>query len=191
MPLGPETSSPFLAAFLSHKVLTLKEELEAKAIINAHLRALMPALAERGIEQAKILRAVQRVVRIMDTKTVALQGWLSGNFVDAALLPISFAQVRDGCAEWDFKSFHRGVFPWRLVQIAWNGKSEIELLTELALRISEHQRAQQELSLIDEEVASSLQLYARQASALVRALASIPQQSPSHSGKALQGEIVV
>ena len=119
----------------------------------------------------------------MDTKAGALQGWLSGNFVDAALLPVSFAQLRDGCAEWDLKSFHRGVFPWRLDQAAWDGKPEIELLTELALRIGEHQRSQEELSLIEEEMASFLQLYARQASALHQALASVPQ-SPSRSGEA-------
>lgn len=56
--VGSGDFQPFLAAFVTHKILTLKEELEAKAINNAHLQALMPALAERGIQQAKTLRAI-------------------------------------------------------------------------------------------------------------------------------------
>ena len=81
----------------------------------------MPALAERSTEQAKILRAVQRVVSVMDTKAIALRDWLMGNFVDAPLLPASFAQLRAKCPTWDLKSFHRGVFPWRTDQGAVHG----------------------------------------------------------------------
>ncbi len=175
--VGSGDFKPFLAAFVNHKVLALREELEAKAVQYAHLQALMPALAERSNEQAKIMKAIQRVVRIMDTKATALQGWLLGNFIDAALLPANFAQLKDGCPDWDLKSFHRGVFPWRSDQAGMHGKSETELLTELALRISEHRRAQEELILIHEEMTSSLQLYAQQASALHHALAGLPESS--------------
>ena len=119
--VGSGDFKPFLAAFVQHKVYTLREELEAKAVQYAHLQALMPALAERSTEQAKILRAVQRVVSVMDTKAIALRDWLMGNFVDAPLLPASFAQLRAKCPTWDLKSFHRGVFPWRTDQGAVHG----------------------------------------------------------------------
>ena len=184
--VGTGDFKPFLAAFVHHKVLSLREELEAKAVQYAHLQALMPALAERSNEQAKIMKAVQRVVRVMDTKATALQSWLSGDFVETARLPASFAQLRSGCADWDLKGFHRGVFPWRTSQADMHGKSELELLTELALRINEHHRAQEELTLIEEEMASCMQLYERQASALHDALAVLPQ-SPSRSGGAEEG----
>lgn len=184
--VGSGDFKPYLAAFVQHKVYTLREELEAKAVQYAHLQALMPALAERSTEQAKILRAIQRVVNVMDTKAVALQGWLLGNFVDASLLPASFAQLKNECSVWDLKEFHRGVFPWRINQAGMHGRSEIELLTELALRISEHQRAQEEATLIQEEMSSSMQLYAQQASALHHALSGLPQ-GPSSGGEAHEG----
>ena len=188
--VGSGDFQQFLAAFVHHKVMSLREELEGKAVYYAHLQVLMPALAERMTEQEKIRRAIQRVVSVMDTKAKALQGWLSGNFVDAALLPTSFAQLKRDCFDWDLQEFHRGVFPWRVDLARLHGRSELELLTELALRIDENQRAQEELTLIQEEMASCMQLYARQASALQHALAHLPEV-PSCNGEAQEDGVLI
>ena len=118
----------FLAAFVTYKVHSLQEELAAKAVQYAHLQALMPNLSERSVEQAKIMKAISRIASVMDSKAVALQSWLSGNFVDALLLPDGFARLKEGCSQWDLKSFHRGVFPWQPGQAEMEGRSEVELL---------------------------------------------------------------
>ena len=184
--VGSEEFQVFLAAFVKHKVLSLQEELVAKAVSYAHLQALMPALAERATEQARIVRSIQRVVCVIDEKAAALQGWLLGAFVAAELLPASLAELKEGCSEWDFKQFHRGVFPWQHSQAMMDGRSEFETLTELEQRIAEHQRAKEELSLVQEEKRSTLQLYAQQQSAVSEAL-TIAWESAA-DGSSLQYE---
>ncbi|CAL5227797.1 g10820 [Coccomyxa viridis] len=162
----------FLAAFVAYKVHSLQEELAAKAVQYAHLQALMPRLSERSVEQTKITNALLRVANAMDSKAVALQSWVSGNYVDASLLPASVAQLKEGCALWEFKSFHRGVFPWQPAQAQLEGKSVIQLLTDLHMRVCECQRAQEEVSLVQKEKQSALRLYARRAAALTEAIAA-------------------
>ena len=162
----------FLAAFVVYKVHSLQEELAAKAMQYAHLQSLMPNLSERSAEQTKIMKAILRVANTMDSKAIALQSWLSGGYVDALLLPESFAQLKEGCALWDLKSFHRGVFPWQPAQAEIEGKSVIQLLTDLHMRVCEFQRAEEEVSLVQKEKESALRLYARQADALNEAIAA-------------------
>lgn len=183
----------FLAAFVTYKVNSLQEELAAKAIQYAHLQALMPNLSERSVEQAKIMKAISRVASVMDSKAVALQSWLSGDYVDALLLPESFARLKEGCSQWDLKSFHRGVFPWQPSQAEMEGRSVIELLTDLHLRVCEYQRAQEELGLVQKEKDSALRLYTRQAAALGEAHAAASEaahlSSAVHEASSLEEHI--
>ena len=167
---------------MTYKVHSLQEELAAKAVQYAQLQALMPNLSERSMEQAKIMKALSRIASVMDSKAVALQSWLSGNFVDASLLPGSFARFKEGCPQWDLKSFHRGVFPWQPGQAEMEGRSEVELLTDLHLRVCEYQRAQEEVSLVQEEKKSALRLYTRQAAALCEAYAATCEAAHVSSG---------
>jgi len=176
----------FLAAFVAYKVHSLQEELAAKAIQYAHLQALMPNLSERSIEQAKIMKAISRVANAMDSKAVALQSWLSGDYVDAMLLPENFGRLREGCLQWDLKSFHRGVFPWQPSQAEMEGRSVVELLTDLHLRVCEYQRAQEEVGLVQKEKESTLRLYTRQAAALGEAHAAACEAA--HFSSAMHGK---
>lgn len=89
----------FLAAFVTYKVHSLQEELAAKAVQSVQLQALMPNLSERSMEQANVMKAISRMASVMDSKAVALQRWLSGNCVDASLLPDSFGWLKEGCSQ--------------------------------------------------------------------------------------------
>ena len=61
---GSGDFQPFLADFVlalsadvKHKVLTMKGDAKAKAVNYAHLQAVMPSMAERGVVHAKTVRA--------------------------------------------------------------------------------------------------------------------------------------
>ena len=94
----------------------------------------------------------------------------------------SFVRLKTGCSQWDLKSFHRGVFPWQPGQAELGERSEVELLTDLHLRICEYQRAQEEVSLVREEKNSALRLYTRQAAALSEAYAAACKVAHVSSG---------
>jgi len=183
----------FLAAFVTYKMHSLQEELAAKAIQYAHLQALMPNHSERSVEQAKIMKAISRVASVIDSKVTALQSWLSGDYVDALLLPESFARLKEGCLQWDLKSFHRGVFPWQPSQAEMEGRYVVELLTDLHLRVCEYQRAHEEVGLVQKEKKSALRLYTRQAAALGEAHAAAREaahlSSAMHEASSLEKHV--
>jgi hypothetical protein len=178
--VGSDFFKQLLAAYLVYKVGLLKTELAQQAMHYAELQALMPALAERSKEQARILKALEKVVRCIDAKVLALQGWLTGPFVDPSLLPPIVTSLREGCSNWDPQRYHRGEFPWFAEGDAPpEMMSNAELLAALELRILEHQRAREELELIEKDKLSALKLYGVQCRALQSALHDLRYGQPA------------
>ena len=114
-------SKVFLATFVTYKVHSLQEELAAKAVQYAHLQALMPNLSERSVKQAKIMKAISRIASVMDSKAVALQSWLSGNFVDALLLPDSLLGSRKAVCRRTSKASIEVCSHGSLAKLKWKG----------------------------------------------------------------------
>ena len=135
--------------------------------------ALMPALAERPADQARLKKTLLRSASAIDSKAARLKMWVTGSFVREAMLAEEVRALRETAPAWDIGTFRHGVFPWDRDDFADSESSRAHLVSRLVLHSREKRRCKEELVLLQREKQSTLQLYEKQTAALRGGLAAI------------------
>lgn len=80
--------------------------------VRVDVDALMPTLAERPKDQARLKKTLVKSASTIDSRAGRLKEWAIGSFVPEALLSVEVRALRESIPEWDFYGIQRGVFPW-------------------------------------------------------------------------------
>lgn len=171
--VGSEDFEALLATFVQQKVLHLQLEIERMVRVRMDADALMPALAERPADQARLKKTLLRSASAIDSKAARLKMWVTGSFVREAMLAEEVRALRETAPAWDIGTFRHGVFPWDRDDFADSESSRAQLVSRLVLHSREKRRCKEELELLQREKQSTLQLYEKQTAALRGGLAAI------------------
>ncbi|KAK9916003.1 hypothetical protein WJX75_007166 [Coccomyxa subellipsoidea] len=170
---GGQNFEALLATFVQQKVLHLQLEIERMVRVRMDADALMPALAERPADQARLKKTLLRSASAIDSKAARLKMWVTGSFVREAMLAEEVRALRETAPAWDIGTFRHGVFPWDRDDFADSESSRAQLVSRLVLHSREKRRCKEELELLQREKQSTLQLYEKQTAALRGGLAAI------------------
>jgi hypothetical protein len=152
-------------------VRQLQIELEQLARVRLDVDALLPSLAERPKDQAKLMKTLQKSASKIDVTATKLRGWVVGEFVPEEELAADVLELQQSADSWDLAQFRRGVFPWQQDNSAVEELSDEQLISRLVLHQRQARRCEEELQLLKQEKELALRLYATQRSALDEALA--------------------
>lgn len=164
--IGSEGFDTLLVDFIEHTVQELQLGIEREARQRMDTDALMPSLAERSSDQARLRKALQRSAAAILKKATRLQAWLTGGFVAVELLNPATRQLAASAAAWDLDSFCHGHFPWQEDALLLEQLSAEQLISKLLMHKRQHNRADEELQLIGAEKQLSMRLYDTQLAAI-------------------------
>lgn len=174
--VGSTDFEALLATFVESKVLHLQVDLERLARVRMDVDALLPSLAERPGDQARLMKVLQRSAGTISLRVERLRAWVTGEFVPADLLSADVLSLRETAHSWDAGNFQRGVFPWCEDESAVHDLTVEQLISRLVLHSRERRRCTEEIQLIKEEKELILRLYTKQACALNTGLQRCEQE---------------
>ena len=174
--VGSEDFEALLARLVEHNILRLQLDVERLVRVRMDVDALMPTLAERPRDQARLKKTLLKSARTIDSRAGRLKEWVIGSFVPEAFLAMEVRVLRESAPERDFDEIRRGVFPWHQDAEGSHELSESQLISRLVLYGREKRRCVEELELLALEKQSALQLYERQTSALRSGLDHIEEE---------------
>lgn len=178
--IGSEDFQGMVAELVHYKIQQLQVEIERLARVRLDADALMPNLAERPADQARLMKSLQKSASAISNRAARLKAWVTGSFVPADILPADVLALRETAAEWDLSQMCRGVFPWQSsCNLAVGELTQEQLISRLVLRTRERRRSLEEMQLLQDEKELSLRLYKTQEAALQDALASTREQVAS------------
>ena len=170
--IGSASFQDMLLHFVEHTAESLQLQIEREARQRMDVDALMPTLAERTGDQARLRKSLQRSAAAIHKKGARLRGWLTGDFVPPARLPPELRRLAASAAGWDLDAICHGHFPWLEDAMPLGDLSTEQLISRLVLYHRRHARALEELELISKEQELSLRLYAAQLAALQQGVAA-------------------
>jgi len=170
--IGSEDFQGMLAEFVMYKILQQQVEIERLARVRLDADALLPNLAERPADQARLMKSLQKSASAISSRMARLKGWVTGSFVPEDMLADDVLALRETAAGWDVSHFCRGVFPWQSsCSLVVGELTQEQVISRLVLRNRERRRSNEELQLLQDEKELSLRLYRIQQDALQDALA--------------------
>ena len=186
--IGSEDFQGMVAEFVQYKIQQLQVEIERLARVRLDADALMPKLAERPADQARLMKSLQKSAGAISSRAARLKAWVTGSFVPEDMLADDVLALRETAAEWDLSQFCKGVFPWQSsCNLAVGELTQEQLISRLVLRTRERRRSLEEMQLLQEEKELSLRLYKKQEAALRDVLASRLE----HTGSLSAGSVEV
>lgn len=171
--IGSEDFQGRMAEFVVYKILQQQVEIERLARVLLDADALLPNLAERPADQARLMKTLQKSANAIGNRVARLRSWVTGSFVPEDLLADDVVALRENAVEWDVSKFCRGVFSWQSSCSLGVGDLTQEqlIISRLVLRSRERRRSSEEINLLQNEKELSLRLYKKQETALQDALA--------------------
>ena len=161
--IGSEDFQGMLAEFVQYKIQQLQVEIERLARVRLDADALMPKLAERPADQARLRRSLQKSATVISNRAARLKAWVTGSFVPEDMLAVDVLALRETAAEWDISQICRGAFPWQSsCNLVVGELTHEQLISRLVLHTRERRRSREELQLLQQEKELSLRLYKTQ-----------------------------
>lgn len=109
--IGSQDFEALLARLTQHNILRLQLDIERLVRVRMDVDVLMPTLAERPGDQARLKKTLVKSASTIDSRARRLKEWVTGSFVPEALLAMEVRALRESVADWNFDRIRQGVFP--------------------------------------------------------------------------------
>ena len=83
---GSKDFQGMVAEFVQYKIQQLQVEIERLARVRLDADALMPKLAERPADQARLMKSLQKSASAISSRAARLKAWVTGSFVPEDML---------------------------------------------------------------------------------------------------------